>query len=218
LKRLLISWSDVEYFDRYAQDYGDPYGKTLIQYVVDLSLVKENGYSRKNVRLGTLAFETISGEKTWTYTVEEEWLNSTAICGISIDMDWLEKLSSSPYGYHYTWEFWVLNAYHTPFMDAVYPLYAQRILQKCMEIESEYGLLQSNYNSLQEDYQTLESKFNEVTANFTSLKGDYQELQTNYNSLQESYESLKGQTYVTYIFIATTVTFIATTIYFARKK
>lgn len=215
--KISIEWDDVEYFDRYARKYGVPYDKTLIQYVVDLTLVKENGYSRKNVRLGTLAFERISGEKMWTYTVEEEWLNTTAVCSISIDMDWLEKLSSSPHGYHYTWEFWVRTAYQ-PFMDAAFPLYAQMLMQKYAQIESEYSLLQSNYTSLREDYRTLESEFNELAANYTSLNENYQELQANYNSLQKSYENLKGQTYLTYIFIATTVIFTSTTIYFARKK
>jgi len=209
--KISISWSDVEYFDRYAAD-----GRTLIQYAVDLTLVKENGYSRKNVRLGTLAFEGISGEKTWAYTVEEEWLNSTAICSISIDREWVEKLLTN--NVYCTWEFLALS----PIMDAVFPLYARRMLQKYVEIESEYGLLQSNYSSLQRDYRTLESEFNELTANYTSLKENFQGLRSNYSSLQKSYENLKGRTYVftltTATFIVTTLIFIATTIYFARKK
>jgi len=220
--KVSISWSDVEYFDRYAEvyrDYGPPH-RTLIQYAVDLTLVKENSYSRKNVRLGTLAFERMSGKKTWTYAVKEEWLNSTAICSISIDRDWLEKLSSSPYGYSYTWGFWGMSA--PSFMDAVSPLYAQRMLEKYVEIESEYDLLQANYTSLQRDYRVLKSEFSELTANYTSLKENFQGLQANYTSLQESYENLKGRTYVFTItsatFVVTTVIFIATTIYFARKK
>jgi len=209
--KVSISWSNVEYFDRYAAD-----GKTLIQYDVDLTLVKENGNSRKKVRLGTLAFERMSGKKTWTYAVEEEWLNSTAIYSISIDREWVEKLLTN--NVFCTWEFLALS----PIMDAVSPLYAQRMLEKYVEIESEYDLLQANYTSLQRDYRVLKSEFSELTANYTSLKENFQGLQANYTSLQESYENLKGRTYVFTIasatFVVTTVIFIATTIYFARKK
>jgi len=211
-----IIWDEVEYFDRYARQYGyysDT--KTLIQYVVDLTLVKSDGYSRKNVRLGTLSFEKMSGEKTWTCTLEGEWLNSTAICSISVDMDWLEKMWRSPYGYLYTWS-WIY--YYEPLMEAVFPLSSQALLQKYTDIKSRYSLLQSNYASLEENYQTLESELNELTANYTNLNENYQELQSNYASLREDYENLKGQTYLAYVFIATTVIFIATTIYFARKK
>jgi len=232
-----VLWSDVEYFDRYLRVYKEPYdGVAPIQYVVDLTLVKEDGYSKKNVRLGTISFEGPSGEKTWVYPIEKEWLNSTAICSISIDMDWLEKLSSSPYGYHYTWDSWLLDAYNKPFMDAVFPLYAERMLQKYVEMESSFNELAANYTSLkrdyedlqlshaslQEAYQALESEINKLTANYTSLEEDHQQLQSNYASLQESYESLneslKNQTYLTYVLTATTVIFIATTIYFAKKK
>jgi len=207
-----ILWDEVEYFDRYAIRYGDYYDiKTLIQYAVDLTLVKSDGYSRKNVRLGTLSFEKMSGKKT--YTLEGEWLNSTVICSISIDTEWLENMWRSPRGCYYTWDY-----NDEPLIEAVLPMYSHVLLQKCANIESEYSLLQLNYTSLLENYQALKSEMDELEANYTNLNENYQELQSNYNSLQERYENLKGQTYLTYIFIATTVIFIATTIYFARKK
>jgi thiosulfate/3-mercaptopyruvate sulfurtransferase len=88
------------------------------------------------------------------------------------------------------------------------------------DLGSEYMKLQSNHEQLRLDYIIIQSNLTELIGKCFALESIYNTLSVKYDELEAKYDELAKTTtpaYLTYLFVATTITFAIITIYLVGK-
>ncbi|MEM1586790.1 MAG: hypothetical protein QXX99_07035 [Candidatus Bathyarchaeia archaeon] len=101
-------------------------------------------------------------------------------------------------------------------------------LQKLYKgLSDTFSSLQKSRTTLESDYFSLKGKYNELEKGYGELKGEYDKLKRGYDELKEDYEKLRSEygelvkttttSYLTIIFIVTTIIFLALSAYLAIR-
>lgn len=164
-----VQWQDVEIWDR---------GRTLeniMPYAVSLTLIKEGGYFRKKVELGTFTLVESAGEKRWRYQVNQDWENSTAISNVYVDLDYRNISRREIKRYENPWlEYEIFFNFNL--LEVVRSLGVVSLREK-------YALLQAEYTELETDYNSLNSTYHGLLINYTQLQAEFEDLKTTYHTL-----------------------------------